>query len=65
MKFKKLGISIKDYELYVDAECKLPESIKQIILNGSKALKEKKTKDSVSPQYRQGYDDLFNSLFKK
>ena len=60
MKFKKLGISIKDYELYVGADCKLPETIKQIILDGAKALKEKKRKDSVPPQFR---NDIFNGLF--
>lgn len=66
MKFKSLGIEIKGYELYVDADCKLSETIKQIILEGHKALQEKKSKDSVPEQFRpkEGLGDIFN-IFKK
>ena len=67
MKFIKVGLSVDGFELYVDAACNKRATIQQKILDGAKALKNKKARDSVPPQWRpkdkNDMGDILNTFF--
>ena len=62
MKINKLGISILGVELYIPDGTGKKESIKQRILEMSRAYKKFKTEESVPKEWRGGnpLTDLFN-----
>lgn len=66
MKFKKLDIIIRGASIYIEADSKMPASIEADIKEGLKLLEDKKTKDSIPPQFRPKSDnDLFSQFFGK